>query len=494
MRNVNPEDLEQLAKLIDGKGGVADKLKGAFTQASTLSVTGKLSPLKPLTHWAADKAPDLRKRAAIARLEDGDPEAGFRWAGFTTDDLRNYKGEGPAPGTFLLANSLAASKDSKADEFQRRGNESFNDWLERVEAHAIAQIPGLAPHEKTIKSLVGIYNEVTGITSTALRTTFMGSTLTHVLLQNSIRSSFRNSGRARRWLQLTQNGIYRALRSANVTRITIVGRRIRDWNPALRSLSAPGTWLPTRLGSFASRVPLVQRASQVPGVTALRNWGINIGWTSLADRPFMNNALVGRITPNGAIRFILGSNPVAADFGGLTHSGQQVATAAQANLIRVGRNAYTASRGANLGRGTSLLRGLGASGKVAGFLRGAGVVGGVFATYRSADQLYHRGLPWKHGNFSSRKKGASYVADTAELGFNASLTAATVAPNPWTYGATAAFGAVYLGAKAVEHWDDVKKVPGKATHWIKNEAEDIGSGAVDGAKKVGKALNPTTWF
>ncbi|MET7762342.1 PE-PGRS family protein [Streptomyces sp. NPDC005355] len=493
MRNVNPGDLEQLAKLIDGKGGVGDKLKGVFTQASALGVSSTLSPLKPLAHWATDNGPDLRKRAAFARLEDGDPKAGIRWAGFTTEEIKKYQGQGPTPSTLLLANSLAASDDPKASGFQRKSNESFNDWVERVEAHAIAQIPGLTPHEETIKFLVGAYNEVTGITSTGVRTIFMGSTLTRVLVQNSIVESF-GSTRARAWVQSVQNSTYRVLRSFNATRVTAVARRIRDWNPALRSLSAPGTWLPTRLVGFASQNPLIQRLGNAPGFTALRNWGVNRGWTRLGELGFMSNPLLGRLTPNGAISFFLGSNSLAERFGGLTHSDQQVTKAAQAGLVRVGRNAFAASRGANIGRGASLLRGLGASAKVSGFLRGVGIAGGLFATYRSADQLYHRGLPWQNGNFSSRKKGASYVADVAEFGFNGSLTLATVAPSPWTYGATAAFGAIYLGAKAVEHWEDVKKAPGKAAHWVKHTAEDIGSGAIDTAKKAGKALNPSNWF
>ncbi|UYM23038.1 hypothetical protein OIM90_30435 [Streptomyces sp. AD16] len=40
----NPEDLEYLAKLLDGRDGLADRLDEAFTRAAQLGVTGHLAP------------------------------------------------------------------------------------------------------------------------------------------------------------------------------------------------------------------------------------------------------------------------------------------------------------------------------------------------------------------------------------------------------------------------------------------------------------------
>lgn len=37
--------------------------------------------------WAHSEAQDLRKRAVILRLENGEPIAGLLWAGFTPKDL-----------------------------------------------------------------------------------------------------------------------------------------------------------------------------------------------------------------------------------------------------------------------------------------------------------------------------------------------------------------------------------------------------------------------
>ncbi len=167
VRNVNPGDLEQLAKLIDGKGGVGDRLREAFTRASTLGVTDRLTALKPMTAWVNDSGTDLRKRAAIARLEDGDPEAGLRWAGFTDEDLKKYKGEGLTPDVLLLANSVASSEEPQAKVFERQSNESLTDWLDRIKAHTVGKIPGLAPHEATIQTMIGLYGDWKSVNGTA---------------------------------------------------------------------------------------------------------------------------------------------------------------------------------------------------------------------------------------------------------------------------------------------------------------------------------------
>ncbi|MFJ2723115.1 PE-PGRS family protein, partial [Streptomyces sp. NPDC087437] len=190
MRVVNPEDVEQLAKLLDGRGGLQDKLNEAFTRASLLGVSSKLSSLKPLRGWVTDTAPDLRKRAAIARLESGDPEAGLRWAGFSAKDIERYlkdhKDKGLSPGEFLLANSVAASDDPNADVFKRDPHESLDDWVLRIKTHALEQIPGLKPHAATIMSVIDLYGDWNSTTKTMATVTIQGTALTKVLLFNSL--------------------------------------------------------------------------------------------------------------------------------------------------------------------------------------------------------------------------------------------------------------------------------------------------------------------
>lgn len=86
------------------------------------------------------------------------------------------------------------------------------------------------------------------------------------------------------------------------------------------------------------------------------------------------------------------------------------------------------------------------------------------------------------------------MADVAEVGFNASLTAAMIAPNPVTIGATVVFGGVYVGAKVVEHWPEVKEKWNDTKDWVGDKAKKVGSGIANGAKSIGKHANPMNWF
>ncbi|GGO30900.1 hypothetical protein GCM10010116_61900 [Microbispora rosea subsp. aerata] len=54
-----------------------------------------------------------------------------------------------------------------------------------------------------------------------------------------------------------------------------------------------------------------------------------------------------------------------------------------------------------------------------------------------------------------------------------------VCPNPVAIGATVVAGAVYVGAKVVEHWDDIEA-----------GAKKVGKAIGEGAGKVFSALNP----
>src|SRR5690606_30909059 len=108
------------------------------------------------------------------------------------------------------------------------------------------------------------------------------------------------------------------------------------YNPPIRSLSAPGSWFPGRLGRMASRSQTYQRVANVPFSSGFLNdrWGG--GWDALRQRGFMNAKLMG-FTPNQAINFFAGSDDVARMYGGLTHAGQPVVRAGQAGLVTVGR-------------------------------------------------------------------------------------------------------------------------------------------------------------
>ncbi len=471
VRTVNPQDLEQLAKLLDGRGGLSDKLDEAFTRASNLGVTSKLTTLRPLRSWVSDTAPDLRKRATFARLEDGDPEAGLRWAGFTDKDLAKYKGEGLTPDALLLANSVAASDDPNAESFKRQENESLKDWVTRIQANALSRIPGLGPHEQTIERMIKAVGDYGSIVAAGTVFTVQGASLTKVLVGNSLKQ-----GALRTWK--TRLGV--TMRASNLGWVRSAGNWLVGVRPPIRSLSAPGAWLPGRLGALFQQSSLYQNLSRVPLTSGVRATWLGTGYDALRRSSLARNLRV-----NPAINFLVGHDGLAARYGGVTHSGQAVTRSAQASLTTVGRNLFTA-RGGMANPGSSLRFAAAGTAKAAGFLRGAGVVGGVVSTGVSAANVISQGNPVD----AFKRNGAGYVADVAEVGFNASLTAAMVAPNPITIGAAVVTGAIYGGAKIVENWDDIKKGAGKAVDW----AKDKGGKLVDGAKDLAKKADPRNWF
>lgn len=137
--------------------------------------------------------------------------------------------------------------------------------------------------------------------------------------------------------------------------------------------------------------------------------------------------------------------------------------------------------------------GLGAAARTSGLLRGAGIVGGVVSTGVSAANVIAQGNPAD----AFRENGAAYVADVAEVGFNASLTAAMIAPNPVTIGATVVTGVVYAGAEIVANWDDIVEAGGDAVDLARRGAhaagDAVGAGldaAADLAKDAASFLNP----
>ncbi|GAA2621928.1 PE-PGRS family protein [Streptomyces vastus] len=458
-RAANPEDLEHLAKLLDGRGGVEDRLDEAFTRAAQLGVSGHLAALKPMRSWTRSEAQDLRKRATIVRLENGDPMAGLLWAGFTTKDLEKYKGEGIKPETLLLANSVAASDDPNAKDLTRQPGEKLGDYVARLEAHALSKIPGLEPHEESLTEMIKFGADVFNVAAASQVVAASGFSGTKVLLGNAVKTGKLGPMKAAleaRWTAPGSNFI-----------LDWAGRGLKAYDPPIRSLTAPGSWLPGQLGNMASRSQTYQRVANVPLSSGWLGDRWSSGWDMLRRRGFMNSKLLG-FTPNQAINFFAGSDDMARLHGGVTHSGQQVTRAGQASLWKVGKAG-----------------GFKAAAKTAGLWRGAGIVGSAGATAFSIANI----ATMDHAKEWEKSK-AGYLANYAEVGFNASLTAAMVAPNPVTIGLAVGTGIVYGGLKVVEHWDDITEGAGKAADWVGDKASDIGNDIADGAKELGSALNP----
>ncbi|MGX1313753.1 hypothetical protein RKD24_003872 [Streptomyces calvus] len=410
-RMANPEDMEHLAKLLDGRGNLRDKLDEAFTRAARLGVTGQLSPLKPMQSWTGDTALDLRQRAAILRAENGDPRAAALYAGFTPEEL---KGANLPPDAMLIANASVANGDKFDTKWlERQKGETLQDWIDRIKGDAVAKVT----NNENLGEVVGDYINLTAMVSTvpgAFKMTAMG-TLHLIKYFKSLKTP------------------------GNV-----------DF------LKAPGTTLAQLLkGQSTSRfIPASIR--------------------SLA-------ASIGSRTPAPILDALTGKDSFAA------LSARQWAW--EANLLKVGKNAGALSRATGASRLSAFASGAGTALRTGGFWRTAGIGGSAVSTVIGAVDLVQEGNPVE----AFKRDKAGYVAKASGVAFNASLTAAMVAPTPITIGAAVVTGAVYGVATIVDNWDTVKKFPGKvadAGAWAGKKISEGAGKLADGAKALGSALNP----
>ena len=173
-------------------------------------------------------------------------------------------------------------------------------------------------------------------------------------------------------------------------------------------------------------------------------------------------------------------------------------TSRSANLLST---FATAARGQGVGGLLSAARTTATAGGAARFL---GIGGGLAATGASFANVAAQGNPWT----AVQEKGTEYLADVAELGFNASFTAMMVAPNPFTVGAVAVTGIAWAGLEIYNHADDIAQlasdvgpmiadtydaatdVAGDAIDTVADTGKRVVDGAMDKARDIGSALNP----
>ncbi|MET7292388.1 mucin-2 [Streptomyces griseoloalbus] len=410
-RMANPEGMEHLAKLLDGRGNLRDKLDEAFTRAARLGVTGQLSSLKPMQSWTDETAVDLRRRAAILRAEEGDPKAAALYAGFTSEEL---KGANLPPDAMLIANASVANGDKFETKWlERQKGETLQDWIDRIKGDAVAKVTG----NENLGEVVGDYINLTAMASTVPGAFQMAAVGTSQLIT-----------------------YFKSLKTPG----------------HVEFLKAPGTTLAQLLkGQSRSRfIPARIR--------------------SLA-------ASIGSRTPAPILDVLTGKDILAA------HSGRQWAW--EANLLKVGKNASALSRATGASRLSAFASGAGTALRTGGFWRTAGIGGSAASTVIGAVDLVQEGNPVE----AFKRDKAGYVAKASGVAFNASMTAAMVAPTPITMGAAVVTGAVYGVATIVDNRKALKEFPGKVADAGSWASEKISEGAgklADGAKALGSALNP----
>ncbi|MEV8630173.1 hypothetical protein AB0395_00810 [Streptosporangium sp. NPDC051023] len=465
VRSIKPDELERLAGLMDHLSSATDEM---FKQASHLGVSSFFNLLREMPGWGSRTAKELKQRAAIGRLQTGDPFAGLAWAGFSPKEIA-AGADKLSPETLVGVNTVTAwaSATGHAD-LERRPKESLDDYVKRQEAAVIGHyVPALRPHEATVAEVLKAVGDYRGVAVTIPVVTGQSVALGRLMLNNHVSVPLSQQAGAR-----AKNIEFLGKAYSRTVSLSGKNKQIADLKLALRTRSAtsPGTGV----------AALTRRLFMKSGL--YRDYVSRLPEYMEMDR-ISNAAKVGRqlagARVNKLIDGLFGNNELAKKLGSTTHSGQAVQASGEANLLKVwkatGDPGKMAEAAKVLKTEPAALSRVGTVARTAGALRTLGVAGGVASTLYSGANVVSQGNPVD----AFKRNGAGYVADVAELGFNASLTAAMVCPNPLTIGASVAFGTVYVGAKVVEHWDAVKDGAKKAVTAIG-----------DGAKKVLSSLNP----
>ncbi|MGY2876649.1 hypothetical protein ACVW00_003839 [Marmoricola sp. URHA0025 HA25] len=485
-------DKHVLTATADALTRLAADLPGLLSAADGLDVGGEVAQLRAAPTWASETAVDLRARVGLVeRLEHGDTH--FKAFTVSPEELRQMAGGSMAVDEQLYTLEAAQIAKRKGEHgiLDWDGAQNFSDWIEKVEARALAHLPLLNDKGELIEKGIHAFDEYQDLLKTAGMTgvavTALGKTQAYSLLFK-VTSRWGDLGvdalRARGMLQQA-DWLRRGISA--VDSMYLSGKR---------TLYAPGTALPWLK---AQAVKYILKSQTFDDALAAARTATNVrGEASVGARilntPFIRDNMDRLVTiakSDGAGRIA----NITGNVFGRPWTTTVLNEAGVAETVVVGRNA------------TNLLRVAGADGvltsmKVAGGLRVLGVAGSAFATVDSGIGLYNSissgelARNWSEGGTQGKAK---VIGDIAEVGFNASLTAAMVAPNPVTWGAVAVTGVVYGGARLVEHWDDVTDAVGDAADWtgdkIGDAADAVGDTIGDGVDAIKKSpINPGNWF
>jgi hypothetical protein len=485
-------DKHVLKATADALTTLAGDLPGLLSAADGLDVGGEVAQLRAAPTWASETAVDLRARIGLVeRMEHGDTK--FTSFSVSAEELRQMAG-GSMPvdeQLYTLEAAEVAKSKGSGGILDWDGAQNFSDWIEKVEAKALAHLPLLNDKGELIEKGIHAFDEYQDLLKTAgmsaMAITALGKTQSYSLLFK-VTSRWGDLGvDALRARGMVQQADWLRRGIAAVDSMYLSGKR---------TLFAPGTSMPWLK---AQAVKYILKSQTFEDALAAARAGTNVrGEASVGARilntPFIRDnmdRLVGIANSTNAGRIA----NITGNIFGRPWTTSVLNDAGIAEEVVVGRNATNLLRVA----GTD---GLLAAGRVAGGLRVLGVAGSAFATVDSGIGLYNSissgelERNWTEGGTHGKAK---VIGDIAEVGFNASLTAAMIAPNPVTWGAVAVTGVIYGGARLVEHWDDVTNAVSDAADWTGDKISDatdaVGDTISDGVDAIKKSpINPGNWF
>jgi hypothetical protein len=487
-------DKHVLKATADALTDLAGTMPGLLSAADQLDVGGEVGQLRAAPTWASETAVDLRARIGLVeRMEHGDTS--FTSFKVSPEELKQMAGGSMPVDEQLYTLEAAEVARSKGEDgiLDWDGAENFSDWIEKVEAKALAHLPLLNDKGELIEKGIHAFDEYQDLLKTAgmssMAVTSLGKTQAYSLLFK-LTSRWGEAGATAleaRDMALSAEWLRKGI--AAVDNFYLGGKR---------TLFAPGTTLPWLKGQA---VKYILKSQTFEDALAEARLATNARGAPTLTSKLLNSSF---IKTNMDRLVDLAKAPTAGRIANITGNifGRPWTTtvtnaAGEVKTVVVARNATNLLKVA--GDADGLLAGLKATGRVAGGLRILGVAGSAFATVDSAVGLANN---WDQidDNWSSGAHGkAKVIGDFAEVGFNASLTAAMIAPSPITWGAVAVTGVIYGGARLVEHWDDVTNAVSDAADWtgdkISDAADAVGDTIGDGVEAIKDSpINPGNWF
>jgi hypothetical protein len=438
---ISPEVLDSVASELTAMSG---KLPGLLSRARGLDVSWAVSGLADAPAWAEDTTVDLRARLGLVRMINSQTVNGLNKPGpFNWLDIAGARA--PVATSLTNLHSLETQPSTNAT-WARRPNESLDDWITRLQGQALDQFPMLDGAGQPIAEAYSWWNDYLSVLAAGGFSSLAAVTIGRTQLARAAVPRL--------------EALYQAGRISEKT--------LANFKARYTVYKAPGT---TIQGLIQKIIPYEKLNGLPPKVT---QWLVGQGL--MRGLPVAEGALPGEAA--SALKLVFGSEWIdPRTVGGIADDIVRVPRGAS-NLAEVGRLAPWGEK-------------LGTLGRTAGFLRGAGVVGGVMSTGFDVANLVSEGNPVE----AFKRDKAGYVADVSQTLFDASLTAAIIAPNPVTWGAVAVTGVVYAGAELVDHWDDVSHAASEAADWTGDRLSDVGDAVSDSIDKVKDSkVNPMNWF
>ena len=477
-------DPEVLASTVVALEAAAGDVPSLISRAGGLGASGDVSGLSGVEAWATDTARDLTKRIGIVEQLNSDT---VTLGGVEMDPsiARTIAGGGTPIDDAMLAVVLADPDD---DRWQDTSPANAGEWFEQLQEDALRRLGGIRD-EETAEALVEAFNVVNdlaqaGVVTVATTASIFkvgGPALANLLARTQVATPVIN--------RLAQGGP-QAVSWAN--RLSSALNTADDFFVRSRTqFRYPGSFVPNAAGSIATRLtPIAENFDAWVTRMASRTQPFPAGTS--------NPTLLARlVNSSGGTRATSFVSRILQ-----TQAGSQLPRVASWTNNIIGRPWVNPANGSVYGRGAGNLvtmartSGMGTMARSAGVLRLGGAGFSALATVDGAIGMWNNRAElaqmWQEGGTEGK---AHVVGEVAETAFNASMTAAMVAPNPLTLGAVAVTGVVWAGAEIVEHWDEISAAAGEAAEWAGDRAEEAVDWAEDRWDDVKESdLNPMNWF